>query len=253
MGRRGRDDPNLITLHCDFSVNGQLVALKEIRLNSEEGTPFTAIREGKPTSKRKVCLDHLSLTLLLTPSPLTLLTPSPLTSSLHHLPSPSLHHLPHPPHTISPHPPHTISPHPPHTISLTLLTPSPSPSSHHLPSPSSHHLPSPSSHHLPHPPHTISPHPPHTISLTLLTPSPSPSSHHLPHPSHTISLTLLTPSPLTYGFSPEASLLKGLKHANIVTLHDIIHTSTNLTFVFEYVVSVEGVGVRVECVIVFGW
>lgn len=33
----------------------------------------------------------------------------------------------------------------------------------------------------------------------------------------------------------EASLLKGLKHANIVTLHDIIHTRTNLTFVFEYV------------------
>lgn len=33
----------------------------------------------------------------------------------------------------------------------------------------------------------------------------------------------------------EASLLKGLKHSNIVTLHDIIHTSTNLTFVFEYV------------------
>lgn len=33
----------------------------------------------------------------------------------------------------------------------------------------------------------------------------------------------------------EASLLKGLKHANIVTLHDIIHTATNLTFVFEYV------------------
>ena len=28
------------------NVNGQLVALKEIRLNSEEGTPFTAIREG---------------------------------------------------------------------------------------------------------------------------------------------------------------------------------------------------------------
>ena len=36
--------------------------------------------------------------------------------------------------------------------------------------------------------------------------------------------------------SNAASLLKGLKHANIVTLHDIIHTSTNLTFVFEYVV-----------------
>ncbi|CAH1788192.1 unnamed protein product [Owenia fusiformis] len=33
----------------------------------------------------------------------------------------------------------------------------------------------------------------------------------------------------------EASLLKGLKHANIVTLHDIIHTKDTLTFVFEYV------------------
>ena len=34
-----------------------------------------------------------------------------------------------------------------------------------------------------------------------------------------------------------ASLLKGLKHANIVTLHDIIHTKDTLTFVFEFVVS----------------
>ncbi|KAH3826852.1 hypothetical protein DPMN_128764, partial [Dreissena polymorpha] len=33
----------------------------------------------------------------------------------------------------------------------------------------------------------------------------------------------------------EASLLKGLKHSNIVTLHDIIHTKETLTFVFEYV------------------
>ncbi|CAB1327974.1 unnamed protein product [Coregonus sp. 'balchen'] len=33
----------------------------------------------------------------------------------------------------------------------------------------------------------------------------------------------------------EASLLKGLKHANIVLLHDIIHTKEALTFVFEYV------------------
>ncbi|XP_033628879.1 cyclin-dependent kinase 14-like isoform X1 [Asterias rubens] len=33
----------------------------------------------------------------------------------------------------------------------------------------------------------------------------------------------------------EASLLKGLKHANIVCLHDIIHTKTALTFVIEYV------------------
>lgn len=36
----------------------------------------------------------------------------------------------------------------------------------------------------------------------------------------------------------EASLLKGLKHANIVTLHDIIHTKDTLTFVFEFVVSI---------------
>uniref|UniRef100_A0A3B5MF99 Cyclin-dependent kinase 14 n=1 Tax=Xiphophorus couchianus TaxID=32473 RepID=A0A3B5MF99_9TELE len=35
----------------------------------------------------------------------------------------------------------------------------------------------------------------------------------------------------------EASLLKGLKHANIVLLHDIIHTKETLTLVFEYVVS----------------
>jgi serine/threonine protein kinase len=32
----------------------------------------------------------------------------------------------------------------------------------------------------------------------------------------------------------EVSLLKGLKHANIVTLHDIIHTKDTLTLVFEY-------------------
>ncbi|XP_017295829.2 cyclin-dependent kinase 15 isoform X2 [Kryptolebias marmoratus] len=32
----------------------------------------------------------------------------------------------------------------------------------------------------------------------------------------------------------EVSLLKHLKHANIVLLHDIIHTSETLTFVFEY-------------------
>lgn len=35
-----------------------------------------------------------------------------------------------------------------------------------------------------------------------------------------------------------ASLLKRLKHANIVVLHDIIHTRESLTFVFEYVVSI---------------
>lgn len=30
-----------------FRVNGKLVALKVIRLQEEEGTPFTAIREGR--------------------------------------------------------------------------------------------------------------------------------------------------------------------------------------------------------------
>uniref|UniRef100_A0A8C1PLN0 cyclin-dependent kinase n=1 Tax=Cyprinus carpio TaxID=7962 RepID=A0A8C1PLN0_CYPCA len=35
----------------------------------------------------------------------------------------------------------------------------------------------------------------------------------------------------------EVSLLKNLKHANIVTLHDIIHTDRCLTLVFEYLVS----------------
>ncbi|MEQ2215812.1 Cyclin-dependent kinase 16, partial [Xenoophorus captivus] len=34
--------------------------------------------------------------------------------------------------------------------------------------------------------------------------------------------------------SPTVSLLKDLKHANIVTLHDIIHTQKSLTLVFEY-------------------
>nr|XP_027199722.1 cyclin-dependent kinase 14-like [Dermatophagoides pteronyssinus] len=33
----------------------------------------------------------------------------------------------------------------------------------------------------------------------------------------------------------EASLLRGLKHANIVTLHDIVHTRQTLILVFEYV------------------
>ena len=32
------------------------------------------------------------------------------------------------------------------------------------------------------------------------------------------------------------SLLRGLKHSNIVTLHDIIHTEKSLTLVFEYLV-----------------
>lgn len=38
------------------------------------------------------------------------------------------------------------------------------------------------------------------------------------------------------------SLLKDLKHANIVTLHDLIHTERSLTLVFEYLVSWSGAG-----------
>jgi serine/threonine protein kinase len=34
----------------------------------------------------------------------------------------------------------------------------------------------------------------------------------------------------------EVSLLRQLKHANIVTLHDIIYTEKSLTLVFEYLV-----------------
>ena len=41
-----------------------------------------------------------------------------------------------------------------------------------------------------------------------------------------------------YFFFLAVSLLKDLKHANIVTLHDIVHTPKSLTLVFEYLVSV---------------
>lgn len=41
---------------------------------------------------------------------------------------------------------------------------------------------------------------------------------------------------------PAVSLLKDLKHANIVTLHDIIHTEKSLTLVFEYLVRLGGSG-----------
>lgn len=35
-----------------------------------------------------------------------------------------------------------------------------------------------------------------------------------------------------------ASLLRELRHANIVTLHDIVHEQNSLIFVFEYMVIV---------------
>jgi len=41
------------------NVNGQLVALKEIRLNSEEGTPFTAIREGTQMDAIKILFSEI--------------------------------------------------------------------------------------------------------------------------------------------------------------------------------------------------
>lgn len=45
------------------------------------------------------------------------------------------------------------------------------------------------------------------------------------------------------------SLLKDLKHANIVTLHDLIHTDRSLTLVFEYLVSWTEAGGLLPC----GW
>ena len=55
------------------------------------------------------------------------------------------------------------------------------------------------------------------------------------------------PDTLDYGFLGDfpiwcfnyisVSLLRELKHSNIVTLHDIIHTEKSLTLVFEYLVS----------------
>jgi hypothetical protein len=33
------------------------------------------------------------------------------------------------------------------------------------------------------------------------------------------------------------SLLRDLKHSNVVTLHDIVHMENSLTLVFEYLVS----------------
>lgn len=47
------------------------------------------------------------------------------------------------------------------------------------------------------------------------------------------SLSLSLSSPLCVCV---VSLLKDLKHANIVTLHDIVHTDKSLTLVFEYLV-----------------
>lgn len=41
------------------------------------------------------------------------------------------------------------------------------------------------------------------------------------------------------------SLLRNLKHANIVTLHDLVHTERSLTLVFEYLVSGRGAGAGV--------
>lgn len=53
---RTNNSNNILTVHsvtkfipcvCVYRVNGKLVALKVIRLQEEEGTPFTAIREGE--------------------------------------------------------------------------------------------------------------------------------------------------------------------------------------------------------------
>ena len=58
------------------------------------------------------------------------------------------------------------------------------------------------------------------------------------------------------------SLLRDLKHNNIVTLHDIIHTDKSLTLVFEYLVSIPSFinEIIVRCrelasfkIIIFSW
>ena len=40
---------NYVNIFCYFSLTNKVVALKEIRLQQEEGAPFTAIREGITT------------------------------------------------------------------------------------------------------------------------------------------------------------------------------------------------------------
>ena len=58
---------------------------------------------------------------------------------------------------------------------------------------------------------------------------------------HYKDATKLDPNFHIYSYFPylfplfrEISLLRGLKQANIVTLHDIVHTKTSITLVFEY-------------------
>lgn len=60
-----------------------------------------------------------------------------------------------------------------------------------------------------------------------------------------ISLSLRPSSTLSPDFlahhvdtNATASLLRSLNHINIIKLHDVVHTRTTLTFVFEFVVSV---------------
>src|SRR6185437_12608413 len=61
---------------------------------------------------------------------------------------------------------------------------------------------------------------------------------HTPFPPHS-PLTLPPPPPLLHSGTPstavrEISILKQLQHPNIVHLHEIIHTESSLTLVFEY-------------------
>ena len=49
----------------------------------------------------------------------------------------------------------------------------------------------------------------------------------------------------------EASLLRDLRHANVVTLHDIVHTKTSLTFVFEFVVRFDTIALFFHLKLIF--
>lgn len=47
---------------CAKRINGHLVALKVIRMKTEEGVPFTAIREGKWFCKQIYTIKQTNLT-----------------------------------------------------------------------------------------------------------------------------------------------------------------------------------------------
>ncbi|RMC04975.1 hypothetical protein DUI87_18155 [Hirundo rustica rustica] len=165
-------------------VNGKLVALKVIRLQEEEGTPFTAIREGIGT----VALQILVCCSLIVPDSMTRRVENTWQSLNAEC-----------------------------TRRLAILWPSPSSISFYVV--------------------TIS-----QLEQIELKSNRAAKMHSCINSIREMQTSMvcsLQKSP-DEGNPPgvavrKASLLKGLKHANIVLLHDIIHTKETLTLVFEYV------------------